>query len=82
MIFGVLFAIMQILIIYIAYTKLDLNYYYRWILLQLYTICFLVSFVFWLMDQFFCDHMGHINGHAIWHVGTALGILFGLLALI
>ena len=82
MIFGILFAVMQLVIIYIAYNKLELKNYYRRILLKLYTICFIIAFIFWLLDQFFCEYMGNLNGHAIWHVGTALGLLFGLMALI
>ena len=47
----------------------------------MYTILMICSFICWLTDQFLCGMFPTINFHALWHVGTALAILFGFLSL-
>jgi|UniRef100_A0A6C0C203 hypothetical protein len=46
-----------------------------------YTFLMTVSILFWIIDQLFCDYSSNYNFHALWHVGTALAILFGMLAI-
>ena len=65
-----------ILELYIFKNK-NLSSNYKNILTAL--ILFIVAFVIWLLDLFkiFCDKDNHIfQGHAIWHILTALSILF------
>jgi dihydroceramidase len=81
-IFTTLFGIMQLVIIAYAYYKLERKNVYQRVLLKLYTIVFLASLFFWLLDHFACDYMTVVNGHALWHVGTALAMLFGYSAIL
>lgn len=46
-----------------------------------YTFLMTLSIIFWGLDQLFCDYIVNYNFHALWHVGTALAILFGFLSL-
>ena len=46
-----------------------------------YTFLMVVSIICWGIDQLFCDNLNNYNFHALWHVGTSLAILFGMLSL-
>jgi len=46
-----------------------------------YTLLMTISIIFWIIDQTLCGYFDNYNFHALWHVGTSLAILFGLLAL-
>ena len=47
----------------------------------MYTFLMTISLIFWGIDLLFCDYFNNYNFHALWHVGTALAILFGFLSL-
>jgi len=51
-------------------------------LVKAYSIVLVLSSICWLCDQLFCDYVQDYQLHAIWHVGTALALFLGLLALI
>ena len=46
-----------------------------------YTFLMVVSIICWGIDQIFCGSLNNYNFHALWHVGTSLAILFGMLSL-
>ena len=76
-----LFLCLQLAIIYKAHNlpNLDrLRYYF----ISYYSIFFSIALIFWLMDQLLCTYIGDLYLHALWHVFTALGILFGFTGLI
>ena len=80
MVFGLLFALFQLAIVYLASKKIDYNDWRQKLLIRIYVVVFLISFAFWLVDQLNCDFFGYgINGHSIWHIGTATGMFFGFL---
>tara|TARA_Y100000992_G_scaffold296967_1_gene259908 strand:+ start:1138 stop:1749 length:612 start_codon:yes stop_codon:yes gene_type:complete len=80
MIFGFLFAAFQIVIVYLANKKIDFDDWRQKLLIRTYVVIFLISFGFWLADQLFCDNIFYlVNGHAVWHIGTALGMFFGFM---
>ena len=51
-------------------------------LVKAYSVVLVLSSIFWLCDQLFCDYVKEYQLHAVWHVGTALALFLGLLALI
>jgi len=51
-------------------------------LIKAYSIILVLSSICWLGDQLFCDYVQDYQLHAVWHVGTALSLFLGLLALI
>lgn len=80
--FFILFSSLQVY----TYTITRRNYdectrevYY---LIKAYSIILVLSSICWLGDQLFCDYVQDYQLHAIWHVGTALSLFLGLLALI
>jgi len=52
------------------------------VLIQAYSAVFVISMVFWFLDQFYCSYTKNYQFHALWHVGTSLSILLGCLTLI
>ncbi len=42
---------------------------------------FIVSTIAWIVDQISCHYIGNTYFHTLWHVGTALAILHGVLYL-
>ena len=44
----------------------------------LYKFLLIISTIFWILDQFFCETFKQYNLHAWWHIGTALTVFFGL----
>ena len=76
-----LFICLQLAIIYKAHTVPTLDKLRRYFI-SYYRIFFSVALIFWLMDQLLCDRIGDLYLHALWHVFTALGILFGFIGLI
>lgn len=52
------------------------------VLIQAYGVVFVISMVFWFLDQFYCSYTKTYQLHALWHVGTSLSILLGCLTLI
>jgi dihydroceramidase len=42
---------------------------------------FTVSGILWLFDQLTCSITGNLYLHALWHVGTAIAILYGVIYL-
>lgn len=80
MVFGLLFALFQIVIVHLANNKIDFNDWRQKLLIRIYIVVFLTSFGFWLADQFSCETINnHVNGHAVWHIGTAIGMFFGFM---
>jgi len=79
-VFGLLFAIFQIAIVYLANKKIHIDDWRQKLSIRIYIIIFLISLGFWLADQFYCEKINDIvNGHAVWHIGTALGMFFGFM---
>jgi len=66
------------LLLFLGYKTRD-KFYEKNILC--YTFLMTLSIVFWGLDQLFCDYFIGYHFHALWHVGTSLAILFGILAL-
>ena len=52
------------------------------VLIQAYSVVFVISLVLWVLDQFYCSYTKNYQFHALWHVGTSLSILLGCLTLI
>ena len=70
----------QIAIVYLANKKIHIDDWRQKLSIRIYIIIFLISLGFWLADQFYCEKINDIvNGHAVWHIGTALGMFFGFM---
>ena len=52
------------------------------LLINSYLIMLSLSTVCWLLDQYMCTSVEHLNLHAFWHVGTAIAVFLGLLFLV
>ena len=80
MIFGTVFVISQLTIIYLAGRSIDCDSWKKQLLIKIYTGLFVISGIFWFLDQLYCDYIyDTFNGHALWHIGTALGMLVGFM---
>uniref|UniRef100_A0A6C0JBQ5 Ceramidase n=1 Tax=viral metagenome TaxID=1070528 RepID=A0A6C0JBQ5_9ZZZZ len=51
-------------------------------LVKAYSTVLVLSSICWVCDQLFCEYVHEYQLHAVWHVGTALALLFGLVGLI
>ena len=80
--FATIFLIMQLYILYLALSRETNHNRYKTIALDLYVASFVIALVFWILDQTMCSYMGNVNGHAIWHIGTASAMFFGYLSLL
>ena len=77
-VFGCLFASFQLVIVYLASNSINYHNPKQRILIKTYATFFIISAIFWFLDQFYCDYIyNKINGHAVWHVGTAISMFFG-----
>ena len=47
-----------------------------------YITILIFSTICWAIDQMFCEHVKSYQLHAVWHVGTAIALGVGILALI
>ena len=75
-----MFGISQL---YIAYRGLEIKNALKRIYIKLYIIYFILGSVCWIIDQLWCTKkMELYKFHALWHIFTSLGGLFGLLALL
>lgn len=66
------------LLLFIGYKTRD-KFYENNILC--YTLLMTLSIICWGVDQMLCGYFDSYNFHALWHVGTSLAILFGMMAL-
>lgn len=83
-VFLIVFVTCQVYICYLAKKILRISEnitHVKILLINSYIITFLISFVFWIIDQSFCN-VYNIQLHALWHVGTSISIFLGLLFLI
>ena len=77
-----LFTCFQIYIYYLAQLKRNKNNMLENFFIKCYTISLSIALICWILDQIACDWVGPYQFHAIWHVGTALAMLFGFTAMI
>ena len=80
--FFAMFASMQLYIYSLAQLKRNKNKRVENFLIKAYTISLIVATICWFLDQVACKYVGYFQLHAIWHVGTALAMLFGFTAII
>tara|TARA_B100000085_G_scaffold184310_1_gene168427 strand:+ start:328 stop:936 length:609 start_codon:yes stop_codon:yes gene_type:complete len=80
--FFLIFAGMQIYIYKLAQLKRKKNKIIENILIKAYTISLIIATICWTLDQFACNYVRYFQLHAVWHVGTALAMLFGFTAII
>ena len=73
---------MQIYIYNLAQLKRKKNKLIENILIKAYTTSLVIATVCWFLDQIACEYVRKFQLHAIWHVGTALAMLFGFTAII
>tara|TARA_B100000989_G_scaffold296701_1_gene280513 strand:- start:693 stop:1301 length:609 start_codon:yes stop_codon:yes gene_type:complete len=80
--FFVMFSGMQFYIYRLAQIKRNKKNRVENILIKAYTVSLIGATVCWFIDQIACEYVGYFQFHAIWHVGTALAMLFGFTAII
>ncbi len=76
--FFFMFFCMQLYIIYLSYLKNISKIQH--IFINLYIICFAFGIIFWLIDQFLCEHIDNMQFHAAWHILSAFGMFYGFLS--
>ena len=80
--FFITFTLMQIYIFNLAQKKRNIKNKFENKLITCYTISLVVAIVCWFLDQTACSYVKDLQLHACWHVGTALAMLFGFMAII
>lgn len=80
--FFLMFAGMQLYIYNLAQLKRNKNKRLENFLIKAYTTSLIIATICWFLDQIACDYVSYFQLHAVWHVGTALAILFGFTAII
>lgn len=79
--FGI-FTCLQIYIYKLAQLKRNKKNKLEGFLIKGYILSLSIAIICWLLDQVACNLVRPYQFHAIWHVGTALAILFGFTAMI
>ena len=80
--FFLMFTGMQLYIYNLAQLKRNQNKRVENLLIKAYTISLISATICWFLDQIACYYVRDFQLHAIWHVGTALAMLFGFTAII
>ena len=80
--FFIMFAGMQLYIYNLAQLKRNKSKRVENFLIKAYTASLIIATICWFLDQVACDYVRYFQLHAIWHVGTALAMLFGFTAII
>ena len=78
--FFLLFTSMQLYIIYLSCRK-KVSYLQKIFILE-YMICFIIGFVFWIIDQTLCNKIDELPFHAMWHLFSSYGMFSGFLSFI
>lgn len=81
--FIILFTIMKLYIVRQMYINswLTQRNILREIFFVFYVVLFILGLLFWLMDQFLCDHVKLYQLHAWWHIFTSLAVGCGMMVL-
>ena len=77
-IFFSIFSSLQIYTYYLIKSRVNKANSNSNICISWYINVFIFSFFCWILDNLFCEYVKHLYLHAIWHIGTSISLLVGL----